>query len=539
MRTVWAILLIGGGCTDPNEEPSDDGGLDWRSCPLLGEEAPGPTGQCAVASLPLWSGIQPDGPMIEVFVQRRLGASPVRDRQLWLVPDLGQGTASVAPLAASLSRELPATDVYLFEHRGVGRSTRLSCPDQEADDSRGGPEIVEAEARGCVEALQDRWGGELAAFSTTDAARDLEALIGSLRGEQQVVLLGSGYGGRVVSRLLEISGLEPDAVVLDAPLIEPDAATYDAEFDEVGALLMQRCSAEASCRGALGPDPQAKALDVLGRMQAGACREAASADELRLLAGSFLADPGRAGFAPALFHRADRCNEADVLELSQLIEDDAPPRLDGPVLRWHVALSEHWREPWVPPTTLQRAVDASAFTQAVGPLQRELLPLWPRYEPEAGIPALEPSELRSPLRALQGALDPVHPSWRLEGWLQPLEPADHHLVRFADGIGPTLQDPRTEACALSSLLDFLDAPSLPPEADCRRGTEPLRFDGEPAESRALLGDPDRYGAGGCSTRGPGAPIGAPIGAPGSGPWGLVGLGVLLALIRDRRTASRA
>ncbi len=70
--------------------------------------------------------------------------------------------------------------VYLPDHRGVGRSARLGCPEQEAAGSDEGLRITIDEWPACMESLQEIFGEALPYFDTTSASTDLGWLIEQL-----------------------------------------------------------------------------------------------------------------------------------------------------------------------------------------------------------------------------------------------------------------------------------------------------------------------------------------------------------------------
>ena len=59
-------------------------------------------------------------------------------------------------LAARRARRFaPEVDMYVLDHRGVGQSDRMGCPEQEADDSPGGFGITDAELESCAAWIQE------------------------------------------------------------------------------------------------------------------------------------------------------------------------------------------------------------------------------------------------------------------------------------------------------------------------------------------------------------------------------------------------
>ena len=166
MRTLLALAA----CVDPNREPLNEGDLSWEPCPLR-FDGKGPPSQCVTTEMPLrWS--DPSGEQIDLFAQRWL-AGKDSSRAIWMLPGgPGQSGAVYESYVKDLARELPDTDIYLFEHRGVGRSTRLSCPEEESPSSEDGIDVSLSEWPSCLASVGSEWGDDLSAFSSVEAAHD-------------------------------------------------------------------------------------------------------------------------------------------------------------------------------------------------------------------------------------------------------------------------------------------------------------------------------------------------------------------------------
>ena len=119
----------------------------WALCPFYG----GP-GECAEFEVPADWG-HSDGEHITLFV-RRLGDA-TDGQQIWL---LAGGPGSSGDAQESMGQLLydadPSVNVYVLDHRGTGRSSRLGCPEQEAEDSDGGSIITMSEYPDCIANVQ-------------------------------------------------------------------------------------------------------------------------------------------------------------------------------------------------------------------------------------------------------------------------------------------------------------------------------------------------------------------------------------------------
>lgn len=521
---VALLLAVSASCHDPNADPADDGGIDWQTCPLYVEGKDKPLAQCATVAVPLRHDA-PDGDTVELFVQRRLGDGATR--QVWMLAGgPGQPGSVFEGYIDDLSRADPATDWYTLDHRGVGRSTRLSCPDAEDPDSADGIDVAADEWPGCLAALEAEWGEDLAAFSSTEAARDLEALITRTEAGD-VFVYGGSYGTTLAHRFLQRFPDRVDGVVLDSVAIDVDHRVYDAEYDAVGREFMAFCAADKVCAEALGDDPYTQAKEVLAAMADGHCPDVAvDADGLREAAGAFLPDVSMRGFIPALFARVDRCTDDDVEELNRLVAlfTDRPDHYielqTSPALFANIELSEQWPEPWPDPAALEGVVAEAVFSFGLGPRQRPLLDVWPRYAaPDAALAVTD-----TPMLILQGGLDPQTPLARTLALADHFDGAAQHLVVFPTGghllLGASAG--RGGDCATALMLDFLDDPTAPPEASCAETAAEPKFRGQGLTSQLLFTDWSRYGGCGCD------------GGGGGAGWAAAGL---LVALRRRRSGS--
>jgi pimeloyl-ACP methyl ester carboxylesterase len=491
--------MAAAGCADPNRRPVTDGDVAWETCALQAD-GDGPPTQCATVEMPLWWD-DPDAGSIELFAQRHLsGADDAR--VLWMLPGgPGQTGAVFESYVKALARELPRTDLYVFEHRGVGRSTRLSCPDAEDVGSDDGIDVTLDEWPGCIEHVVAEWGDDLAAFSSTEAAHDLAEWIRLTASGREVFVYGGSYGTTLGHRFLQHHDDLVDGVILDSLALDVDHRVYDAEFDDVGRELLARCAEDERCVEALGDDPEATATAAMAAVREAPCG-VVDADTLRLGAGAFLADPSLRGFAPSLFSRALRCNADDQADLDRLVGlfTDRDPHyteiLSSPVLYRNIELSEQWPEPWPTAEELGATQEAALFGLDIGPDSRVLLETWPRYPWERAVDdALAVTD--TPVLLFHGGLDPQTPAPRSEAAFAHFDGPGQHGVFFPDAAHIVLRATPGPGgdCATRLLRGFLDDPLAEPDTSCVDGVRPLDFDGQPLTSALLMGGCSRYGEG--------------------------------------------
>lgn len=481
--------LLGTNVETVSDLAESDTPLDFTKCSLRtggrGEEA-----ECASVALPLdWE--RPDERRVELFVKRIRGASDGPHRQLWLLQG-GPGGAgdSLEPLAEYLVSNDASLDVYIPDHRGTGRSSRLDCP-------------VERGKLGfryelCFKELKMRWGGDgLRHFNTTNAARDLGTLIRRTREPgQDVHVYGISYGTYLAQRYLQLFPAQPTAVTLDS-VCQAGLCSFlkmGYWFDHVGRKYMRECAADAICGGKLGPDPLAKVKDALAVADAKTCSgfEKLDGHALRKLFGWFIASFELRVLVPATTHRLLRCDDDDVLALRRfervvtgaLKEDDAggASLLDSDILGMHIAFSELEADPPPSARELGALLTDAVFTEPDVSL-REAYDAWPRYERDKWVGGYSTSSV--PLLLMNGTLDPQTP---LE-FAEVVAPHYAHpaqglvvLPRAAHGVvhqSPT-SDAASPACGMTLWQQFIAAPFAPLDTSCKADIRAHDFAGSPA-----------------------------------------------------------
>ena len=408
------LLVACGSDADPPQPPSPDAtppvALVWEPCPLY-SDGTGPAAECARPAAPaLWT--DPSRGTIELFVKRYGGTGT----QVWLLNGGPGGSgADFEPLADAFVRESPELQIYMLDHRGTGRSSRLGCAG-ELDTSPGGFAILEAEWPDCVAELQATWADQLPGFTTSNAARDLGWLIDETRQPGRDVLVwGGSYGTRWAQRYLQIYPAQADGVSLQG-IASPATSfsQYDARYDVVARAFLASCADDAFCSAKLGSDPVAVADRVMTGPTVACPASGLDRDELRqFFAVLLMSYWEERTLIPATIYRLDRCAPRDVAALHYLdlvLGQDAAPsiydRLFSRVLATHVGLSEFFDDP---PTLeeAQAVVDASVASLAVGPRYRRRYDTWPRYPEDEYDGGFADSAVA--MLMMQGQYDPATP----------------------------------------------------------------------------------------------------------------------------------
>jgi pimeloyl-ACP methyl ester carboxylesterase len=487
---------IGGGAAGGDAEGGSGGAvsqgpgpIDLQPCPVM-SEGPGDDASCAEIPVPAtWSDL--DGPYIELFL-KRIGRQEAT-RQLWMLNG-GPGAAGsdfepIAEYLVSLDDEL---SIFLLDHRGTGRSTRLGCPTEEADDSPGGLAILDDEWPGCIAYVEATFGPVLPYFNTTEAAGDVGWLIDQTRGlAQEATVWGGSYGTLWAQRYLQLFPDQADAIsMLGIAHPEIGFENYDADYDQVGLSFLGECSADPFCSSKMGPDAAGHAQAILDAFEAGHCPEVAAAgldraSLQRLFAYWLLWSWEERALVPAILYRLDRCSAGDVAALSFLadvLEQPFEPTLSdrhhSSVLANHISLSELWDDGAVTLEAMQGIVADSVFSLALGPRFAPLYDVWPRYEPDALSGLLAPTDL--PMLLLQGQYDPATPTIYADQ-VSAVYTGDHQPYVLVPG-GPHNWASPTQSgteCALAMFFYFVQSPTEP-LYDCIGDVLPLDFEGSPA-----------------------------------------------------------
>ena len=465
--------------------------------------------QCASVLLPL-DDAEPEGEVLPIFVSRHLAQSGAAKAQVWLLAGGpgGSGNAFKGFVEQFFAKALPDVDFYVLEHRGVGESSRLGCPVEEAPASAGGINITADEWPACLEAVKAKWADKLASFRTTNDAGDLARLIERTREPNKgVFIYGVSYGTFRALRFLQTHPALVDGVILDsvaAPGVQ-FISQYDGQYDPVGQKIATLCAADATCGAKLGPDPWAKVTGLMTKLDAGHCRELGmNGQALRSI--SFLFPQlreFRAHFYP-LIYRMDRCTADDVAvvahyvtALSAHFQATAPTvaNRDSAVLQWHVSLSELWETP--PPSTsdLEGRCAGLVFCPGVGAGAAPLDPIWPRYAPDQYVNRWPTS--KTPILSMNGELDPQTPIENAVITAQKLTAPHQEFVSVAFSphivaVESPVKTANAAPCGTQMMASFVRDPTATPDTSCLSDLVPLAFTEEPAVVQHFFGTSDMW-----------------------------------------------
>jgi pimeloyl-ACP methyl ester carboxylesterase len=441
------------------------------------------TAECAVTNLPVRAD-RPNGATLPILVRRYPAAGPSRG-QLWILPGgpggSGSGYDFVPPLLAQLGLSF---DLYVPDHRGTGKSSFLGCwanPDQLA----------------CVQHLQQQLGDDLAGFNTTEAARDLAAMITRWRKPgEPVFIIGTSYGSYWAHRYLQLFPDQPTGVVFDGVCVSSECklSSYDRGFDEVARNVFEACRVDPFCGSKLGADPYGRAVALLDKLDKGSCKQLKLTRSQIQGALGYVAQIS-ASSLPAWIYRLDRCGPSDVTALQHFIDAlDALPPFEGfsVILQDHIALSEMWADP--PPTVadLNAAAAMAPVTEMYSSRVAALYDQWPRYAHDSYVDGWATSSV--PMLFLDGSFDFQTPLSIAMGAAAHFSGPSQSFVTvpYAGHVTSLRQNKPYSNCVGGILARFLDNPTAPVDASCTSSLVEPGFEGQPASNSSWFGVADAF-----------------------------------------------
>lgn len=125
--------------------------------------------------------------------------------------------------------------MYTFDHRGTGKSNFLDCS-AHAEGSEIGGEISLEELPSCISEVDTAIDGSWQAFQTLSVTKDVLELIFDLNDDDDVYLLGGGYGSYVAERVRRWRPTNVKGYILESAVAEGDHSILTAfrDADVVG-----------------------------------------------------------------------------------------------------------------------------------------------------------------------------------------------------------------------------------------------------------------------------------------------------------------
>lgn len=205
---------------------------------------------CTIVKVPLTHSGNANETTIDLFV-RKFPALKTQQGSIWLIAGgPGESGASFYRNIDLFRNTFPNFDLMVPDHRGTGFSSTI-CP-QEAPDTVGGTSLVGEEWGACSGHMYSQTD-YVKAFSISNAAKDLEALIETLSPRGEKFVYGVSYGTQLALRLLQITQIQLDGVILDSLVPLQDDATYELSkrsfvVNDVGSTVLKRCMEDEQCK---------------------------------------------------------------------------------------------------------------------------------------------------------------------------------------------------------------------------------------------------------------------------------------------------
>jgi pimeloyl-ACP methyl ester carboxylesterase len=484
-----ALAFVVGAC-GAHHAPAPPGDTPWQACPA------GFRDECMSMEVPLdWDA--PGGRKTPVFISRARSATPSH-ADLWLLQGGPGDSAEVfANIVDELRAALPGFDIYTMEHRGVGQSGRLGCPDQESPSSDEGTSVSLAELPACLREAEAA-SGDLRYFRITSAANDLAHAIDRTRAPgHDVFVYGVSYGTAVAIRYMQLRPNDARGIILDS-VAAPGIAFFShfsEQSDPVLHSLADLCAADATCAARLPPDPWTSLSSVTRKVAAGSCPAAqlSAVGLSQFVEGLLQSDDSRVA-AMALLHRVDRCEPGDVAALKVFRNAEAeteglPSPRFSQILYWNVVFSDLWERP--APTVAELTARCNALSICgQGSLRLgQVQPMWPAFpeDPLAG----KPITTSSAVLILNGTLDPQTPLANATAFNATVSSPHKTFVTMPFSAHATIEQAEImsvdePACGYQVLQSFLQSPEAP-DTSCVATALPVSFAADPELAEAWFG----------------------------------------------------
>ncbi|MDK1288408.1 alpha/beta hydrolase [Pseudoalteromonas umbrosa] len=290
--------------------------FNWGDCPST-FKTPDNRNLCSFAKVPVnWD--KPDSEQIDIMVSKYPAKSTDPKGQIWFLQGGPGYSASfyATHYNTTLAQYTQDYDLYILEHRGVGWSTHLSCPNQFQGD------YLQYQ-RACYNELYNQWGDNLFNFNTTGAAHDLAYAIDKSRATNWLptYVYGASYGTLWAQRFTQVAPQGAQAIVLDS--IVPSKGfsldLWDENANYIFSGLAQYCDNDPLCRSKLGTDSENAIKQLLNKVYSHSHCSAAkfNRDSLQALSTLLMMRSVEGALMPT-YYRLARCNQDDVIALNNL-----------------------------------------------------------------------------------------------------------------------------------------------------------------------------------------------------------------------------
>ncbi|POM62568.1 hypothetical protein PHPALM_28269 [Phytophthora palmivora] len=521
--------------------------VKWSSCPLTTFDSGLESNfidaaKCAVYTPPLCHPGVCEAPKstkktIDVFVKHlpATKVKPEKAQNVWLLQGgpMHDPTGLDVPMIYLYDLLEGNANIYTMDYRGTGRSEILTC---QASDSSRLSDMDPSDVPECAQELEDKYG-DLAAFSTTSAAKDLVNFISDYTNDFSTTIYGVGYGTIWVERVMHLDPPEVTGYVLDGVSTTSGAApdrffnvsSVDIYAGEIGDTFLSLCAEDSVCHERFkrsdlqttverlmtkfDKNPSSTCAKIVKTFKTGQDNTSPSLI-LRSLLGSLLWDSASRTLIPPITYRLLRCEPNDIEVLTYLIasmnlssrRQDDLGALVSLILDNLVTYSEMWEAPTPSISNLKAQFEESTLNAWQAYSQ---VPLYCAYSKEKssvcnklklgdytgnGIiyerdeywnkPVTIPSQ--ASVLLMSSKLDPAAPYQYAKSLLNALDGENKELVTFEYTTGGNLVDMGTYEYLCGSLLlasyiqnngnlAKLDKSCIPDEKAALNWTTPLSY----------------------------------------------------------------
>jgi pimeloyl-ACP methyl ester carboxylesterase len=480
---------------------------EWEKCEFIETKKRVRKAECANITVPLdWE--NPEGDTITIYV-KRLKSLLRATKQVWLLAGgpSGAGTVIFPQYIQPITQLDWRLDLYTLDHRGTGNSNRLSCPDQETDESEEGIWLTENEGAACIEHLEANYN--LDAFTVTQAAKDVGYLVDLLKEDnKEIFVYGYSYGTYWGHRYAQIFPGQADGMILDAvlPAVGFEADQVEVLGNDVAKDLFDICKEDGFCRSKLGDDPWGKANAILEKFKDGHCAELVenglTLADLQTLAFRALDNWAFRILLPALYYRIDRCSKKDVRAFKWLLDIFIPlfpppnTRSFSEALRYHIILSELISDNPISAEEMEDIDKTLLASQHLSCRCLRHLEKWPTYATDEYYRKWASQDV--PMLILHGTLDQRIPLAMANNAKKNLTGPKQYFVEAQNANHVTMfrapvKNLFAPHCGMQIVVDYMEDPLKEPDTSCLDDLSQIDFRGNPFMSLLVFGAWDLWG----------------------------------------------
>jgi pimeloyl-ACP methyl ester carboxylesterase len=468
--------------------------IDWRPCPII-TDGTGMDARCADITVPL-SWLAPSAGTTHVFVKHVPSIDPPKQQAWVLMGGPGYSGVALEAPASVLRGQLPTTEYFIMDYRGVGRSQRLACPSQENATGQLFDRVFDFDTlsadgmKACFDAVEAEVPlPDLRKFNTTETAMDLGMLADALRTDgAQILVYGVSFGTYVANRYLHLFPEQPGAVVLDSFVLPTGLTNHDLDADQTARDILGVCATDSDCKAHLGADPIAFAKRVIEQLGQGHCPGLAGAGidvaRFQLIAEGAVLDSAQRSFLPALYYRADRCEPADV---AALVKYGTPPATAPSTVRDSGALSLLVLRSEFLDETFDDGTDTLIASSGLPAHVRSIGDAVPSYPHDAFFGEWARTDAR--ILILQGELDSQTPPSNGNAARDHFKGPNVHFVSFPWTNHAVFNN---LACGAVVATKFVANPTEAPDTSCTAQIPPPSFSVATSDAMARFGQPDLW-----------------------------------------------